>query len=98
MKVLKKIIHDLKMEIETLKKIQNETIREMENLGKRAGIIDVTNRIQKTEEVISGIEDAIKDKIVQENTINNKLLTQNFQEIQDTMKRPNLRTIRLEEC
>jgi hypothetical protein len=97
-KVLKKIIHDLKMEIETLKKIQNETIREMENLGKRAGIIDVTNRIQKTEEVISGIEDAIKDKIVQENTINNKLLTQNFQEIQDTMKRPNLRTIRLEEC
>ena len=86
------------MEIETLKKIQNETIREMENLGKRAGIIDVTNRIQKTEEVISGIEDAIKDKIVQENTINNKLLTQNFQEIQDTMKRPNLRTIRLEEC
>ena len=97
MKGLKKIIHDLKMEIETLKKIQNETIREMENLGKRAGIIDVTNRIQKTEEVISGIEDAIKDKTVQENTINKKLLTQNFQEIQNTMKRPNLRTIRLEE-
>jgi hypothetical protein len=35
-----------------------ETIREIENLGKRSGVIhaSITNRIQKREERISGVE------------------------------------------
>ena len=37
------------------------------------------------------------DTTVKENSKHKKLLTQNIQEIQDTMKRPNLRIIRIEE-
>jgi len=33
---------DLKMEIETIKKSQRETTLEMENLGKRSGVIDMS--------------------------------------------------------
>jgi hypothetical protein len=42
------------MEIETIKKSQRETILELENLGKRSGVIDasITNRIQEIEERI----------------------------------------------
>jgi hypothetical protein len=42
-----KTIQDLKMELETIKKSQRETTLELENLGKRSGIIDasITNRI-----------------------------------------------------
>jgi len=44
------------MEIETLKKIQRKKTLEIENLGKRSGVIDasITNRIQKIEKRISG--------------------------------------------
>jgi uncharacterized coiled-coil protein SlyX len=84
------------MEVETLKKSQME-----ENLGKRSGSTDasITNRIQEIEEKISGIEDTIEDidTVVKENTKNKMLLTQNIQEIQDTMKRANLRIIGIEE-
>ena len=47
------------MELETIKKSQRETILEIENLGKRSGVIDasITNRIQEIEERISGAED-----------------------------------------
>ena len=47
MKELNKIIQYLKMEIETMKKSQRETTLEIENLGKRSGVIDasITNRI-----------------------------------------------------
>ena len=47
------------MEIETIKKSQRETTLEIENLGKRPGVIDArfTNRIQETEERILGAED-----------------------------------------
>ena len=60
---LNKTIQDLKIEIETIKKSQRETALELENLGKRSGVIDVsiTNRIQEIEERISGIEDARED-------------------------------------
>jgi hypothetical protein len=46
------------MEIETIKKSQ----REIENQGKRAGVIDVsiTNRIQEIEKIISDAEDTIE--------------------------------------
>ena len=72
----------------------------------------ITNRIQEMEERISGIEDTIEniDTSVKENSKcktlqnskcktlqNSKLLTQNIQEIQDTMKRSNLRIIGIEE-
>jgi hypothetical protein len=40
-------IHDLKMEIETIKKSQRKATLEVENLGKRSGVIhaSITNRI-----------------------------------------------------
>ena len=100
-KELNKVIQDLKVEVETIKKTQMEANLEMENLGKRSGITDVsiTNRIQKIEERISGVEDTVEeiDTTVKENSKHKKLLTQSIQEIQDTMKRPNLRIIRIEE-
>ena len=51
-------VQDLKVEVETIKKTQMEANLEMENLGKRSGITDVsiTNRIQEIEERISGAE------------------------------------------
>jgi hypothetical protein len=70
---------------------------EMENPGKRSGIIvaSITNRIQKIEERISGVEEI--STTVKENSKHTKFPTQSIQEIQDTMKRPNLRIIRIEE-
>jgi uncharacterized coiled-coil protein SlyX len=69
----------------------------MENIGKRSGITNasIINRIQEIEETISGIEDTIEyiDTTVKENTKSKKLLTQKIQEIQDTMKRSNLKII-----
>ena len=50
------------MEVETIKNTQMEANLEMENLGKRSGIIDVriTNRIQEIKEQISGVEDIVE--------------------------------------
>ena len=89
------------MEIETIKESQRETTLEIENLGNRSGIIDasLTNRIHEIEERISGAEDTIEniDTTVKENAKCKKLLTQNIQEVQDTMRRPNPRIIGIEE-
>jgi hypothetical protein len=89
------------MEIETKKKSQRETTLEIENLGKRSGVIDasITNGIQEIEERISGAEDTIENSntTVKENAKCKKLLTQNSQEIQDTVRRPNLRIIGIQE-
>ena len=62
-KELNKVIQDLKVEIETLKKTQMEANLEMENLGKRSVITDVsiTNRIQERKERTSGVEDTIEE-------------------------------------
>ena len=51
------------------------------------------------EERLSGAEDNIVkiDKTAREDAKTKKLLTQNVQEIQDTMRRPNLRIIGIEE-
>jgi chromosome segregation ATPase len=96
-KELNKTNQDLKIEIETIKKSQKETTLEIENLGERSGVIDavITNTIQEIEERISGAEDTIEnmDTTVKENAKYKKLLTQNIQEIQNTMRRPNLRII-----
>jgi hypothetical protein len=64
-KELNKIIQDLKMEIEALKKLQRETTLEIENLGKRSEVIDVNinNRIKVIKERISVAEDTRGKKI-----------------------------------
>jgi len=83
------------MDIETVKKAQKETNSEIENLGKRSEVIDasIPNRIQETEERISGAEDTIEniDTTIKDNVKHQKLLAQNIQEIQDTMRISNIR-------
>ena len=69
---MNKTIHDLKMEIGTIKKPQRETTLELENLKPyRSGVRDasITNRIQVVEERISGAEDSIEniDTTIKEN-------------------------------
>jgi wobble nucleotide-excising tRNase len=56
-------------------------------------------RIQEIEERISGAEDSIEntETIIKENTKCKRVLTQNIQEIQDTMRRSNLRIIGIDE-
>jgi chromosome segregation ATPase len=94
---LNKTIQDLKMELETIMKTQKETTLKTETLGKKSGTIDanISNRIQVMEERISDAEDFIEnmDTTIKENLKFIKILTQNIQEIQDTMRRPNLRMI-----
>jgi cell division protein FtsL len=84
---MNKTTQDLKMKIETIRKSQRETTLEIENLGKRSRVINlsITNRIHEIEERISGAEDTLEniDTIVKENTKSKKLLTQYIQEIQD---------------
>ena len=59
----------------------------------------ISRRIQETEERISDAEDTIEniDTTVKENEKWKNLLTQNIQEIQDTMRRPNLKIIGIDE-
>ena len=98
---LNKTIQDLKREVDTIKKTQSEATLEIETLGKKSGTIDasISNRIQEMEERISGAEDSIENigTTIKENTKCKKILTQNIQEIQDTMRRPNLRIIGVDE-
>jgi septation ring formation regulator EzrA len=99
---MNKTIQVLKMKTETIKKSERETTLELENLGKTFRVIDasISNRIQEIEERISGAEDSIEniDTTVKDNAKSKKLLTQNIQEIQDTMRRPNkIRIIGTEE-
>ena len=85
------------MEVETMKKTQRETTLEIEILGKKSGTIDasISNRIQEMKERISGAEDSVQnmDTTIKENAKCKEILTQNIQEIQDTMRRPNLQII-----
>ena len=91
---MNKVVQDLKVERETIKKTQMEVNLEMENLGKRSGI-----KIQEIEERLSSVEDTVEeiDTTVKENSKHKKVQIQNIQEIQDTMKRPSIRKIRIEE-
>jgi uncharacterized coiled-coil protein SlyX len=63
----------------------------------KSGAIDasITKRIQEIEERISGTEDTMEniDRKIKENVKCKKILTQNLQKIQDTMRRPNLMII-----
>jgi predicted nucleic acid-binding Zn-ribbon protein len=80
---MNKMVQDLKMEIETIKKLQKETTLEIKNLRKRTGTADtsITNRIQEMEERILGIEDTIEEigTLVKENIKCQKFLIQNTQ-------------------
>jgi hypothetical protein len=59
----------------------------------------INNRIQGMEKRILGAEDSRQniDTTIKENAKCKKIITQNIQEIQDTMRRPNLRIIGIEE-
>jgi predicted nucleic acid-binding Zn-ribbon protein len=98
---LNKTIQDLKLEVETIKKTQREKIPEIEILGNKSGTIDarISNRIQKIEERISGAEDSIENMgtTIKENAKCKTIQTQSIQEIQDTMRRPNLSIIGINE-
>ena len=60
---MNKTILDLKREVDTIKKTQNEAMLEIETLRKKSGTIDasISNRIQEMEETISGAEDSIEN-------------------------------------
>jgi hypothetical protein len=62
-KELNKTIQDIKLEVETIKESQRKTTLEIENPGKKSGVIDasITNRIQETEERLSGADNIIKN-------------------------------------
>ena len=91
---MNKTILDIKRKVDTIKKTQSEATLEIETLGKKSGTIDasISNRIQEMEENISGAEDSIENicTTIKDNTKRKKILNQNIQEIQDTMRRPNL--------
>ena len=98
---MNKTIQDIKMEIETVKKSQRETTLELKNLGTGSRVIDasITKRIQEIKERLLGMEDTIDniDITINENRKSKKLLSKIFQKIQNTMKRPNLKIIGIEE-
>lgn len=72
----------------------------MKGLGSWTGTTEgsLVNRTQDMEDRISGTKDMIEgiDTSVKENVKSEKILTQHFQEIWDTMKRPSLRIIGIE--
>jgi hypothetical protein len=82
-------------------KTQRETTLGIEILGKKSGTIDVSisNRIQEMGKRLSTAEDSIEhmDTTIKENAKCKKILTKNIQEIQDTMRSPNLRIIGIDE-
>jgi hypothetical protein len=92
---------DLKREVGTIKKTQSEATVEIETRGKISGTIDVSisNRIQVMEERMPGVEDSIENisTPIKENAKCKRILSQNIQEIQDTMRRPNLWIIGVDE-
>jgi hypothetical protein len=81
-KEMNKIVQDLKLEIGTIKKSQEETMLELENPGMRSGVIDgsITKRTQEIEERISGAEDTIEniDTTVKENAKKQKAHNPNY--------------------
>ena len=91
---MNKTILEIKREVDTMKKTQSVATLEIETLGKKSGTIDVSisNRIKDMEERISGAEDSLENigTTIKENAKYKKILTQNIQEIQDTMRRTNL--------
>ena len=86
-----KTIQDLKQYVETKKKPKGETTLEIETQGKKSVTIDsrISNRFQEMEERISGAEISIENMgtEIKEDAKCKKILTQNIQEFQVTMRR-----------
>ena len=61
-KQVRETFHDLKNEMEVMKKAQTEGRLDMENVGNRSGTTEtsITKRIQEIEERISDTEDTIE--------------------------------------
>jgi hypothetical protein len=61
--------------------------------------VSISNRVQEMEERISGAEDSIEniDTTIKENKKCKKILIQNIQEIQNTIRRPKLQIIGVDE-
>jgi hypothetical protein len=98
-KELNKTIQDLKMEVETIKKSQRERTLEIKNPRKEIASPRCKHHQQNTRD---GIENLRCRRFHRKHGHNNqrkckKILTQNIQEIQDTMRRPNLRIIGIDE-
>jgi hypothetical protein len=73
---------------------------DIETLGKKSRTIDVSisSRIQEMEERISGADFIVNmDITIKENAKCKKILTQKIQEIQDTIGRPNLQIVGVDE-
>jgi chromosome segregation ATPase len=91
----------LKREVNTIKKTQSEATLEIENLGKKSETTgaSISNRIQEMEERISGTEDSIENiyTTIKENAKCKKILTRNIEEIHDTMRKPNVWIIGIDE-
>ena len=73
----------------------------MENWSKQTGTTEasIIHRTKEVKEKISGVDDTIKikDSLVKENIKFIIFVAQNFQDIWDNIKRPNLKIIRIEE-
>lgn len=63
LKKMKKIVQDVEMEIEAIKKTWTKAVLEMAHLEKRIGTMHrrITNRIQEMEKRIWGLEDKIEE-------------------------------------
>jgi uncharacterized coiled-coil DUF342 family protein len=98
---MSKTILDLKREVDTIKKTQSEATLEIETLGKKSGTIDasIRKRIQEMKERISGAEDSIENisTTIKDNANCKRILTQNIQEIQDTLRRQNVQITGVDE-
>jgi hypothetical protein len=98
---MNKTILDLKREVDAIKITQSGATLDIATLGKISGTIDasISNRIQEMEERISDAEDSIENigTIIKDNAKCKKIITQNIQEIHDTMRRPNLQIIGVDE-
>ena len=59
---MNKIVQDLKMEVEVIKKRTIEATLEIENVGKRIGTADksITDRIREMQKRMPGLEDTIE--------------------------------------
>jgi chromosome segregation ATPase len=92
------------MEVEIIKKSQRETTLEIEILGKRSGDIDVSIT-RNTEDRRENFrcrkfhEKTLRKqrKKMQKKKKKKKILTQNLEDIPDTMRRQNLRVISIDE-
>lgn len=89
------------MDIEAIKKTESKGKQKIENLSKQTETTgtSIINKIQETEERISGIEGTRKevDASFRESVNAKKFLTQNTQGVWNAMRRPNLRIIGMDE-